>query len=418
MKSPLISGLMLVALCSPLSDSLNLTRIITMPLDEYRRYQTLHGPLDRLMVQDGLGYFLIDYSRTIEETMAGFEHQIEVEGPGVVPPSPASGSGDINGAFHDSFETEAALRDLALRHPDRAEFMILGHSVEGRPITALRIGSFGANERPAVYVLGCHHAREWISVEVPLHFARHLLEAYDQDSRIRRCVDEANIYIVPLVNPDGLEYSILRYRYWRKNRIYNGRFSWGVDLNRNYAHQWGLDNTGSSPNPGNATYRGRAPFSEPETVALRDFMLLHPPSGLISYHNFSQIILYPWGYTREPAARAPEMRELAGRMSAEMEGVNGRRYDFGSASDALYLTNGDTTDWVYSTFSAIAFTIELPPPSQMGHFITDEDEIESICQENRPALLCFIEHFIRRSPTDDEEGSVITLPEALPPPKG
>lgn len=395
MKPLLALALLLSALAAPLTDSYYPLRIVSMSLEEYRHFQSVSGPLDRLYIRDGLGYFLTDISPGFVAAMDGHSFSTLPKPPSDAVPLSASGSwGDINGAFHDTFETEAVLRDLAARHPDHADFLTIGQSVEGRAINALRLGTGpDSGTKPRIYMTGCHHAREWISVEVPLDFARFILDSYSTDPRARHCLDEAQIYIIPIMNPDGLEYSITRYRYWRKNRQYNGRYSYGVDLNRNYSYQWGLDNKGSSPSTNSATYRGHAPFSEPETAALRDFMLQNPPAGLISYHNFSQIILYPWGHTREPCSRADEMRELAGRMSARMEKIQGRVYDYGSAGEALYLTNGDTIDWVYGTFSAIAFTIELPPPSTIGHFVTDEADIESICLENREGLLSFIDYF-------------------------
>ncbi len=371
--------------------------LLSTSLENYRLMQTQFGPLDRLFIRDGICYVLVDQSLRQRTAAAGIPHSVHNLNHPPQSTAKTVSVGGINGAFHDSLEAETAMREMADRNPAVAGLIHLGQSVEGRNINALWIsGAPPDRDVPIIYILGCHHAREWISVEVPLDFARHLLDRYDHDADLRHAVDNSRIYVIPVLNPDGLEYSIYRYRYWRKNRRYNGDFSWGVDLNRNYGYKWGIDNTGSSPNTRSATYRGVKAFSEPETQVLRDFMLRHPPAGVISYHNFSQIILYPWGYTREPAPHDQEMRELAATMSDLMKAVNGRRYGYGAASESLYLTNGDTDDWVYGEFGAIGFTIELPPPAKIGHFITDEDEIEPICRENRPALLAFINHFINR----------------------
>jgi len=370
--------------------------ILSMSLDDYRHFQEHFGPLDRLFIRNGRGFFIADIPLRNQAGEFGLAYEAYLLSPDTASPfSPALSKRSSNGAFHSYLETEAVLQDLADRHPGLARKIEIGRSVEGRRISALCIGSSHMHEeRPNIYILGCHHAREWISVEVPLDFASYLLEAYDTDADVRHRLDNTNIIIIPLVNPDGLEYSIRRYRYWRKNRRHNGNGIWGVDLNRNYGYKWGLDSVGSSPHPISPIFRGFSPFSEPETAALRDYMHFHRPSGVITYHNFSQVILYPWGHTLEPAPHNHEMRELAARMSDAMEEVNGRRYDYGSASESFYLANGNTDDWVYGEFGAFCFTIELPPPEQIGHFFTDESEIVPICRENRPGLLTFIDYFI------------------------
>ncbi|MCK7482481.1 MAG: hypothetical protein M0C28_39180 [Candidatus Moduliflexus flocculans] len=94
---------------------------------------------------------------------------------------------------------------------------------------------------PAVLFLGGHHAREWISVEVPLLLGRSLLEDYGLDPRSEALVDAGEIWIVPIVNPDGLEYSIHVYRLLAQEPAGQRRTGpIGVDLNRNYGQAWGI----------------------------------------------------------------------------------------------------------------------------------------------------------------------------------
>ena len=308
---------------------------------------------------------------------------------------PGVEDGGSNGMYHDYAETEAFLRDLADRFPQRAEMTSIGRSHEGREIFVLKIGgSVPALEaEPNFFLVGCHHAREWISVEVCLLTAQYLLEHYADDPAAKRVVDGAQIYVLPLINPDGLEFSNRTYRWWRKNRRYNGDFSWGVDLNRNYAHQWGCDDSGSSPDPNHEAYRGSAPFSEPETEALGRFMSLHPPSGALFYHNYSQKIIYPWGYTSDPAPDQPLFATMAAEMSRRIEAVSGRMYQYGA--QVLYPVNGDACDWVYATFGAPAFTIELPYEFYLeGGFFTAENEIARTFADNLPAILYFFNYLL------------------------
>lgn len=302
----------------------------------------------------------------------------------------ASAAGGINGAYHSYLECEADLQDLERAHPERARLFTLGASLEGRNISALRISDNpGADEaEPGLMVLGCHHAREWISVEVPLLFARHLLENCDRDADIRGLVDGSEIWIVPLVNPDGLEYTIHAYRYWRKNRRLNADGSFGIDLNRNYGAAWGYDDEGSSPTPSSEVYRGAGPFSEPETAAVRDLFLRRDIRALVSYHSYSQVILYPWGYVDAATGKEAEFDRLAAAMSGLMSAVNGRVYGYGRAASALYTTNGDLTDWAYAMTGIPAFTVELPPFDILhGGFFNAETDIAPVFRENLPALL-------------------------------
>lgn len=304
--------------------------------------------------------------------------------------SPSSGA---NGAYHSYSELVAEFNDLTKRYPGLAQVKEAGRSHEGRSVLALKISDNVASQEPepGLLFLGCHHAREWISVEVPLLIARYLLENYQLHPEIRRLVNEAQLWFIPLVNPDGLEYSIRVYRYWRKNRRANEDTTFGVDLNRNYGFSWGIDNRGSSPNPASEVYRGPAPFSEPETRAVRDLFQENRIDVLVSYHSYSQLILYPWGFTTAPTDKAPLLFALAQRMADQMVTVNGRRYTFGQASTLLYLTNGDTTDWAYGMAGIPAYTIELPPVDILnGGFFNAEADIQPIFVENLAAALDLI----------------------------
>jgi len=308
-----------------------------------------------------------------------------------------SAAGGINGAFHDALETEAELRALEAGYPELASVREIGQTLEKRKILALKISDNAASDErePALLFVGCHHAREWISVEVPLLFGRYLLQSYATDPAVRALVDESEVWIVPIANPDGLEYSVRVYRYWRKNRRANADRTFGVDINRNYGYAWGFDDVGSSGQPASEVYRGTAAFSEPETAAIRALVLGLDLRAMISFHSFGQDILFPWGFTTQAAPTDAELRTVGRAMAGLIEGVNGRPYLFGEASSALYLTNGDTVDWTYSLAGAPSYTIELPPVDiDHGGFFNDEAAIGAIFEENRPAMLYLIRYGI------------------------
>ncbi len=322
--------------------------------------------------------------------------------------------GGVNGDFHSYIELEQDLFALQDAYPHIASLSVIGQSLEGRNIYALKISDnvlLDENEAEVIFI-GCHHAREWISVEIPYLLAQYLVENYSTDTQVKDLVDQSEIWIVPLLNPDGLQYSIHFYRYWRKNRRDNGDGTYGVDLNRNYDYMWGYDNEGSSPYTGSDVYRGPSAFSEPETRAIQDLFAQRNFEALITYHSYSQVILYPWGYTDLPAPDDALLEQIATEMSARIQAVNGTFYDYGQAGESLYLTNGDTTDWSYGVYGIPSYTIELPPIDYLsGGFFNAEEDIQLIFDENLPAMFYLIDWSIQNSsPPQDPSGIIRRVP--------
>lgn len=346
--------------------------------------------LDVLGRWEGVLYLRADAMGRARLSRAGLP-SFEPQGLFPNPPRTASeAAGGPNGAYHSYQELETELAALQARFPDLAKVTSLGLSLEKRRLLALKISDHPDRDEDEAGVLfvGGHHAREWISVEVPLLIAKSLLESYASDPSVRDLVDASEIWIVPMINPDGVEYSIRSYRYWRKNRRDNGDGSFGVDLNRNYGHQWGTDEIGSSSDPSSEVFRGRAAFSEPESRAVRDLLLRRSFAAAVSYHSFDQLLLYPWSYTAQPAPRRNEFEALARGLAVLIEAVGGRIYGVGQSGEDLYVSNGDAMDWTYAALDAPALTIELPPADLVhGGFLNAEADIEGIFRENLPAAL-------------------------------
>jgi hypothetical protein len=205
------------------------------------------------------------------------------------------------------------------------------------------------------------------------------------------------------------------YRYWRKNRRDNGDGSYGVDLNRNYGFKWGYDDEGSSPQSNSYTFRGPAPFSEPETQAIRRLCEQHLFQAMISYHNYSQLILYPWGYTSEPADQKALLHKLGQEMSELIEPVNGRYYEAAQSGVSLYLSNGDTTDWALGIIGIPSFTVELPPVDIFhGEFFNSEEDIQSIFNENLPAMLYLAEWALEQKINPSMKNEYIQIGKPVP----
>ena len=269
-------------------------------------------------------------------------------------------------AFHNYSELTTELQKLATANPDLVHLTSLAKTNENRDLWALRITQnlSDANQKPAAIFMGGHHAREHLSVEIPLLWAQYLVTEYRKGNvRVVNLVNSRDIHIIPAVNPDGLEYDVSgkKYKLWRKNRTQNGDGTYGVDLNRNYGFGWGTG--GSSQNTSDDTYMGQKAFSEIETQAIKNYVEAHSNiTILLSTHTFSKLILYPWGGQNDPINVVND-RQVHETMAKKMSTWNGYKPE--QASD-LYIASGDTTDWAYGVHKIISFTFELDPDSSAG----------------------------------------------------
>lgn len=291
----------------------------------------------------------------------------------------------IGTVYHSWEEANAEMDSIAALYPDICRVDSVGTTHEGRTIYGIKVSdNVGTTEdEPRVIYLGNHHAREIITIEIPLYILFHLVDNYGVDSRITDLVDNREFYIIPVVNPDGREY-VEHVGDWRKNRRDNGDGTYGVDLNRNYGYMWGYDDIGSSPNTEDWTYRGPGPFSEPETQAVRDLCETIQFSTGISYHSHGDLIIYPWGYDYVVNEEANVFQGIADSMASF------NNYYAGPSTD-LYPTNGNTDDWMYgerTTKDKVYFlTFEVG-----SEFYPPESQILELCQENLEASLVFADY--------------------------
>ncbi len=266
-------------------------------------------------------------------------------------PVPAHWNYGSMGGFYTLDEVMNELDSMAILYPDlispRASISNDTLTHEGRKLWWVRISdnpNTHENE-PEVLYTGVHHAREPMSVQQMIWYMWYLLENYNTNADIHSLINNTEMYFVPVVNPDGYEYNHTTNPngggMWRKNRRDNGDGTVGVDPNRNYGFEWGYDNNGSSPYTGDETYRGPAPFSEPCIKNMRDFSNNHEFKLALNYHSYSNLLLYPWGYTSNVTPDNDILHAFATLMTQE------NNYTFGPSSTTIYPTNGDANDWMY-----------------------------------------------------------------------
>jgi len=242
----------------------------------------------------------------------------------------------------------------------------IGDTIEGRDIWAVRMtqGARGRplGSRPAVLYQGTTHAREWISTEVSMRLLEWFLaERRAENPEVVDILETSELWFVPVVNPDGYEFTFTDERLWRKNlrdNDANGDITNadGVDVNRNYPEHWNYDGEGSSSVNFSETFRGEGPASEPENQA--DIALVEDMADFrfaVSYHSFGQLLLYPQGWqTLTMSADDPIYMALSGTDDdPAIEDFNP-----GVGAD-LYTTNGEFTDWAHAEAGVLSWTPEL-----------------------------------------------------------
>ncbi|MBC8066817.1 MAG: peptidase M14 [Deltaproteobacteria bacterium] len=279
--------------------------------------------------------------------------------------------------YHDFTAIHARLALLAAEQPELVELSSIGGSVEGRPLLALHIGGTDADAVPML-INGAQHAREWISTMVPICIAERLTAGYEGDPQLRAFVDSTDLWVVPVVNPDGYQYSWSSDRYWRKNR----RGGHGIDLNRNFEVAFG--GAGSSSDKRSQIYRGPYPFSEPESAALRDLVRREQIAVHVDFHAYGQLLLHPWNHTAAPAPDRDRFAAIGDKLASAIHAQHGLRYDI-RAGAQLYPAAGTMTDWMYGE-GATSFTIELRPKGGSG-FVLPPAQIRPTCDEAFAAVL-------------------------------
>ena len=256
-------------------------------------------------------------------------------------------------------------------------------TLEGRTVYGVEIAANVKKQdgRPTMYIDGIHHAREWPAGEYPMIFAHYLVENFGKNKAVTKVLKNERILIVPIVNPDGFDYSRSSptgaqqnvdgvvgtpcglggcESYWRKNRrsftgvtvpaANKNPDAYGVDPNRNYSFKWG--GPGASGDETSQTHYGAAPFSEPESKNVEQLVLARNVTSLISNHTSGRLVLRPWGDTFLNAPGEKYLFKLGAKYSKAMGGYSNIK------GMQLYATTGTTSDWGYGTLGIPSYTFE------------------------------------------------------------
>jgi len=266
------------------------------------------------------------------------------------------------------------------KYPDLIQVEVIGKTWEERDIIAVSITKDVKNHKnkPALFYTGTIHAREWIGIELALAFTKHIIEHSEYDPTLTQILETTSLYIVPCANPDGFEYSRNHFSFWRKNRRRNPDGTFGVDLNRNFEVGYVKNNIMSSN-----VYSGPHPFSEPETQALRDFVLAHKNIAIaLDYHSQGNVFFPAHNFKHEDAIDAIDLNLLAGNMAEEIRKSSTREYGIHMGKPPTHLISGSGREFYYSQ-GILSLVVEVGTRNISDYI---ENMSENI-SENIPALI-------------------------------
>uniref|UniRef100_A0A671NTE2 Carboxypeptidase A1 n=1 Tax=Sinocyclocheilus anshuiensis TaxID=1608454 RepID=A0A671NTE2_9TELE len=279
---------------------------------------------------------------------------------------PRSTNDFVYTTYHDLNSINSFMDMLVAENSNLVSKIEIGKSYEGRSLDVLKF-STGAN-RPGIWIDTGIHSREWITPASAIWSAK------------KSTTTKLLVNNFPTCD-----------RMWRKTRKPNpGSSCVGVDPNRNW--EVGFGGSGASSNPCSQTYHGPSIHSEPEVKAIVDFVKSHGKlKAFLSIHSYSQMLLYPYGYTSTPAKDQAELHELARKAVSELQSLHNTAYTYGSVITTIYQADGITIDWTYEQGIKYSYTFELRDTGRYG-FLLPADQIIPTAEETWLALMAIMEH--------------------------
>uniref|UniRef100_A0A671V1H5 Carboxypeptidase A1 n=1 Tax=Sparus aurata TaxID=8175 RepID=A0A671V1H5_SPAAU len=331
----------------------------------------------------------IEYATMIEDLQALLEKEQE-EMDAVARAGGARSTDSFDYANYHTISEIYNFQDMLVReNPNLVSKIVIGQSYEGRPLSVLKF-STGAN-RPGLWIDTGIHSREWVTQASGTWFAKKIATAYGSDPALTAILNNMDIFLLIMTNPDGFAYTQTNNRMWRKTRKPNpGSSCVGVDPNRNW--DAGFGEPGASNNPCSETYRGPRANSESEVKSIVDFVRSHGNlKSFISIHSYSQMLLYPYGYTSTPAKDQAELHSLAKKAITDLASLYGTRYRYGSIINTIYQASGGTIDWTYNQGIKYSYTFELRDTGDYG-FLLPANQIIPTAEETWLALMVIMKH--------------------------
>jgi hypothetical protein len=259
----------------------------------------------------------------------------------------------VPAGYRDLDGVLARMQEIAAAHPAIAQVVDITDTYgtpptfEGRHLFALKISdNVSADEdEPAMLIVGTHHARELVAPVIVLGAAERLASGYGTDARLTSAVNNQEIWIAPVWNPDGYNRVFTADNMWRKNRrpFAGGT---GVDINRNYPLGWSSSCAGSTTTSAE-TYKGPSAASEAETQTMMTWSLRERFAKVIDYHSSGREVLYGYRCLAHP---------FTGWMQQEAVALS-HASGYGGAT-RVPSAEGEHQEWQIARMGAYAFLVE------------------------------------------------------------
>jgi hypothetical protein len=341
-----------------------------------------------------------------------------------------------DGKYHNYYGSMEMLNDFNGKYPYLVNVFSIGNSVLGKDILCIRITNENNTKRkPSCLIDGCIHGNEWEAGEACLYLAEYLLINFDANETITHILNSSEIYIVPLINPDGRQANTR----WNEN---------GIDLCRNFDIDFGrlrgyvfplgklfgrikipalpLDWSRDFvllhklfPSfPLWFTNCGRYPFSEPESQAMRDFMRElenKDYSFYINCHTASHNIDNPWGAFKPPFEISKKEQYIFEYVGGWVAKNTEYPYEKTTYKGANYKASGSIDDWCFKEFHIPSFIFEiLSWDYEPGFLPGKHDHLVHWMQTTLPVFMYMLVNIdnLREWKTPDIQPS---LPEGIPP---
>ncbi len=263
--------------------------------------------------------------------------------------------------YHDYNQIIYLMDSVAAAHPNIVKLDTIGYSVQGRLLLAAKVSDNPdiKEDEAEVRIVGCHHGNEWPSAEIPLFLLAYLSENYGTDAYITQLINNREIWILPMVNPDGHE------AHTRENAN-------GIDLNRNYGYMW----TGAGGDT--------EPYGQPETDAMYRWSQRENFTMGLTYHTYHPAVNYIWNYSPDHIPDSALIVTYA-QIYGDSTAANGDPY-WVTEGYAWYQTYGDLNDYSMGIDGINDVTIEL-----CHEFVPPETQLDTTWRINRGAILAFIQ---------------------------
>nr|XP_032521315.1 zinc carboxypeptidase-like [Danaus plexippus plexippus] len=290
-------------------------------------------------------------------------------------------------SYYDLESVYQWMTDIATKNSDRVKLKAIGKSAEGREILTLEIVT--ENPKGKVIVEGAIHGNEWLTTQFVTYLAFFLV--YPEKSfnwRLKQVAKKYTWILIPVVNPDGYDYSMKVDRLWRKNRRKTSNATIGVDLNKNFKYRF--CEYGGSKDVSSAYYCGPQAFSEPETLAMSKFIHFnrHQLNFYFAFHAYGQKIIIPYSDRVQHIENFAEMENYGKQAILKMYKLYGIKYGIGTIYDVYgYKSSGDSISWVKKTYGVkYSLSFYLRDNGTYGYALPP-DNILPACKETLTGLM-------------------------------